>query len=553
MQSFLPIKRRALLNSGLIALLGLGLTLFINLYFPLSFKAHQNLWLIIIGLILTSATYHAALNLYPSLQEKDPSIVPNIFYVILIGLAALATGPNAHYFTIFFLVVAAIEAFILPIEKFFLLGVVILASLSFQFLTGECVQTVIGILGVVILSVAMRVINYEATKIKDREITLSEDIQKLEDDKREIRTLLEAIGDGMFVVDSRNKITFLNKSALKILRIIAPKEKILGRDINDFLPTIGKKGPEPVTRDVFGNYKNSIRNDLRIVRADRVIRLHTNTTPVISEKGKIQGAIIFFRDITAEKRLDEERSEFNAVASHELRTPLTVLEGYLYFILDPDSGAKYDKVTKEYIEKAHDASKDLIHLVSDILTVVKSEDNDLIVTLEKVSPKEVIEKILKSLQGKATAKKIKIKFEETAAKPIPKITTDKVKVKEIITNLVDNAIKFTEKGEIKVELGILESEVIISVIDTGPGIEESEQKMVFQKFFRSENYKTRKTGGTGLGLYIVKTLTERLGGRVGLQSVPGKGSRFYFTLPLNYQKQSNLISTKENKESAILK
>jgi signal transduction histidine kinase len=163
--------------------------------------------------------------------------------------------------------------------------------------------------------------------------------------------------------------------------------------------------------------------------------------------------------------------------------------------------------------------------------VVKVEDDELRVEMQKTNLAELAKKALKAEQKKAREKGLKLQF-ALASKKVPEIFTDRVKVREILTNLLENGIKFTEKGTVTLELGVLEKEVIISVTDTGAGIADKDQKMVFQKFYRSENWKTRKTGGTGLGLYIAKTLVERLGGRIGVQSSLGKGSRFYFTLPI---------------------
>jgi PAS domain S-box-containing protein len=344
----------------------------------------------------------------------------------------------------------------------------------------------------------------------------------------------------MVVVNAENRVTFFNKAATTILGILPQDDKVLGRDINDFLPTVGPKGPEAITRESFGGLAQSIRNDLRVVKSDRVIKLHTNVSPVIAAQGKLEGGIIFFRDITKEKQIDEQRAEFNAIASHELRTPLTVIEGYLYFILDPASKAKYDTTTKEYIEKAHTASQDLIRLITDILTVVKAEEDDLSVQLRKIEPNSFVKDVVDSYFDQATAKGIGLKYKSTTIKKIPEILSDPVKLKEMVGNLIGNAIKFTEKGTVTVELGLLEKELIVSVIDTGIGIEAEDQKLIFDKFYRSENWKTRKTSGTGLGLYIVKTLAERLGGRVGVQSDTGKGSKFFFTLPLEYGNKEDL-------------
>jgi two-component system phosphate regulon sensor histidine kinase PhoR len=115
----------------------------------------------------------------------------------------------------------------------------------------------------------------------------------------------------------------------------------------------------------------------------------------------------------------------------------------------------------------------------------------------------------------------------------------------MVENLVGNAIKFTDHGSVTVELGFLENETIVSIIDTGIGIDPIDQKRIFEKFYRSEGWETRKTGGTGLGLYIVKTLAERLGGGAGVQSELGQGSKFYFTLPIEYKNKVDLKKVTE--------
>lgn len=380
---------------------------------------------------------------------------------------------------------------------------------------------------------------FEGTKSNSNECS-DEKLEELEGDKKEIESLLNSISDGVFVVDKEAKITFFNQSAMNTLEMIASKKQIIGKKIDALMPTIGDNGPEPITRRVFLMEQQSIRNDFRIVGPKKTIKLHTNISPVLGPKGALEGAIIFFRDITREKRIEEQRAEFTAIASHELRTPLSVIEGYLFYILDKKSKLKYSKETREYIEKAHEAASELNQLVSDILTIVKAEDNELQVSLKEVNIEKLLKEEVKNHQQKAKEKGLNLDYHKPSKKKIAKIKTDPIKIREILNNLISNAIKFTDTGSIKVELGSLKKEVIISVIDTGIGIEKEEITNIFNRFYRSENYRTRKTSGAGLGLYIVKMLVERLGGRVAAQSEFGKGSRFYFTLPIEYPKKEDL-------------
>jgi PAS domain S-box-containing protein len=466
--------------------------------------------------------------------------MPAIIYSLAIAGVMYLAGPQGYLFMLFYLLLLVVSAFLYESLQYLLvvlLSVVgVLASTLYPDLVMEA-EYLMGLYMMLTLAVLIRVFANKATNLEIEKAKFAEQIQALEQDKSEIRSLLEALSDGLIVVNENNKITFINPSALNILGVIAPLEKVLGRDVSDYLATIGANGPEPITREVFGKLEPSIRNDFRLVTPEKTLRLHTNISPIVTERANLHGAIILFRDITDEKRNEEQQAEFNAVASHELRTPLSVIEGYLYYVLDPSSKLKYDRETKDYITRAHEAATELNALVTDILTVVKAEEGTLEVNLKKINPIAFLEKLTHEWQDRATAKKLKLKFEVVAHDEIPEIATDPVKVREVLNNLVGNAIKFTEKGSVNVTVGLLKKEMLVTVTDTGPGIAESDKSGIFKKFYRAENWQTRKNGGTGLGLYIAKNLVERLGGRIWMDSELGRGSSFYFTLPIGYQEE----------------
>lgn len=548
-KGFLTDFKRIQVISGLAAISGVFATLLV-LFYPISRQSRIHIGIAAAFVLVFILIYYLIPKLY---LNKKFLLMPGLVYITAISFVMWSLGPYGYIYVIFLMILAAVDAFIFPLYQYVIVisGMVIgilLANIgSFALLErGLFFQ----IYGVVVIAIVLRLIARDALELREKKEGLETEILELENDKREIRTLLESIADGMFVVDAQGRIKFFNKAALSILNIIAPEERVLGRDVNDFLPTMGPNGSEPITREVFGSYKASRRNDFRIVTHGKVLKLHTNVTPIIDEAKKLQGAIIFFRDITKEKNLDEQQAEFNAVASHELRTPLTVVEGYLFFLLDPQSKAKYDETTKEYLEKAHHAAQNLIHLITDVLTVIRAEEKELDVNLEKINMKSLVKGVVQSYQEEVKKKGLELNFKAKTSKPIPTLISDPTKIREMLSNFIENALKFTEKGSVTVELGLLEKEVIISVADSGVGIEEADQKNIFQKFYRAENWQTKKTSGTGLGLYIVKTLTERLGGRVGVQSQPEKGSRFYFTLPLTYQNQQDFqnASKKELKK-----
>ncbi len=513
---------------------GIVLTFFI----PISTVTKTAILYIAVGTAVFTAVYYLIPWFY---TQKSLKLLPDIFFIFALTVAMCLAGGHGYLYVPFLLLLVAIDAFMFSLFEYALAVIMATAGILFAALSPDLIieaEYMFGIYVLLALAIILRIFAHEALAIKEEKESLKTAVLELESDKREIRTLLESLSDGMFVVNAESKITFFNKAALKILGIIATQEKILGRDINDFMPTVGENGPELITKEAFGSLQHSVRNDFRIIGPEKTIRLHTNITPVIAEKD-LKGAIIFFRDITKEKRIEEQRAEFNAIASHELRTPLSVIEGYLYYILDPTSKLKYDQETREYIEKAHEAAGELNRLVTDILTVVKAEEDELEVDLKEMQIEKFARDVVGTYRKSALRKNIKLTFKKTTSKKIPKIFSDPVKVREILVNLIGNALKFTDKGEVKVELGLLKNEVIVSVLDTGVGIEKSDLGNIYRKFFRAENWETRKTSGAGLGLYIVKVLVERLGGRVGVSSEIGKGSKFYFTVPLKPPKETS--------------
>lgn len=520
-----------------------GLTTVFSIFFgallvlilPLTGQAKTSIFLVLLGLMALTGIYYLLPPLY---RNQRLEILPAVIYTIGIALIVFLSDGYGYLFMLFYLLLLAVSAFVYNAFEYLFLVILAVIGVLIATLYPDLIieaEYLVGLYLMLSLSILLRLFANQALNLEVEKSKFAEEIAGLEADKSEIRHLLESLSDGLIVVNQANKITFINPSALDILNLIFPLDKILGRDVNDFLPTIGENGPEPITREVFGALQHSIRNDFRLVTPRKTIRLHTNISPIITERANLKGAIILFRDITDQKRNEEQQAEFNAVASHELRTPLSVIEGYLYYILDPSSKLKYDAETAGYVRRAHEAATELNSLVTDILTVVKTEEGTLEVNLKKINPTAYLEKLTHENEGRAVAKKIKLLFEVVAHEEIPEIATDPVKVKEIFNNLVGNAIKFTERGSVKVTVGLLKKEMLISVTDTGIGIARKDQQGIFNKFYRAENWQTRKTGGTGLGLYIAKTLVERLGGRIWVESTPGQGSTFLFTLPLEYR------------------
>ncbi len=231
------------------------------------------------------------------------------------------------------------------------------------------------------------------------------------------------------------------------------------------------------------------------------------------------------------KELDKAKSNFLNVISHELKTPLTAISAHLDVldILKSNLG-KQEIKSLEAIKRNEGQLK---MLIGNILEVARMESNKFELNLGKMNLKSLINEIVKNLNVLAKQKGIEIK---TEIGELPAITADRNRVKEIITNLISNAIKFTEKGSIILKAKKQGRFVLVSVTDTGIGIPKEDINKLFQKFYQVDSSIGRRYGGTGLGLSITKQLVEAHGGKIWVKSTLGKGSTFSFTLPI---KQKN--------------
>jgi signal transduction histidine kinase len=230
------------------------------------------------------------------------------------------------------------------------------------------------------------------------------------------------------------------------------------------------------------------------------------------------------------KKLDESKTEFLSLASHQLRTPLSTIKGYLSMILEGDYGPISEEV-KEAVKTVYQSNERLIGLVNDLLNVTrieagKLEYNPTLSDLEKLI-KEVTEEM------KLPAKKKNLKIEVFVEK-LPKFNFDPEKIRQVLINLLDNAIKYTEKGKITVIAKTQNSNVRVEVKDTGIGISRERLNSLFQWFSRGRGVYRLESGGFGLGLYIAKKIIEKAKGKIWAESEgEGKGSTFIFTLPIN--------------------
>ncbi len=251
----------------------------------------------------------------------------------------------------------------------------------------------------------------------------------------------------------------------------------------------------------------------------------------------IQNARLF-REIEAKGReleiASKHKSDFLANMSHELRTPLNAILGYTELILDKIYGEVPENI-QEVLDRVEKNGRHLLGLINDVLDLSKIEAGQLVLSLDDYSMKEVVHTVFTSVESLAAEKNLELKV--SVSPEMAQGKGDQQRISQVFLNLVGNAIKFTEAGEVRIEATASNDNFVVSVSDTGPGLSEADQQMIFEEFHQADGSSTRKKGGTGLGLSIAKRIVEMHGGRIWVESTEGKGSTFWFTLPVRVERQ----------------
>ena len=229
------------------------------------------------------------------------------------------------------------------------------------------------------------------------------------------------------------------------------------------------------------------------------------------------------------------RSQFLGNMSHELRTPLNAILGYTELILDDIYGGVPEPM-RRVLKRIESNGKHLLGLINDVLDLAKIEAGQLTLTLAEYSMAEVVRNVFSAVEPLAAEKKLALTVDLAA--DLPGGHGDERRLTQVLLNLVGNAIKFTDSGEVAIAAASDNRAFHVSVRDTGPGITPADQARLFQEFQQADNSLTKKKGGTGLGLAISKRIIEMHGGRIRVESAPGRGSTFSFTLPITVTQQA---------------
>ena len=251
----------------------------------------------------------------------------------------------------------------------------------------------------------------------------------------------------------------------------------------------------------------------------------------------IQNARLF-REVEEKGRqlavASQHKSQFLANMSHELRTPLNAVLGYTELILDETFGEVPEPI-RDSLERARNSGQHLLGLINDVLDLSKIEAGQLTLSLADYAMEEVTQAVATGVESLAAEKKLALRV--IVPPDLPPGRGDSRRIAQVLLNLVGNALKFTEAGEVRVEVTVSDGAFVVSVADTGPGISEADQARIFEEFQQADSSSTRKKGGTGLGLAIAKRIVELHGGRIWVESTLGRGSTFRFSLPVRVERQ----------------
>jgi PAS domain S-box-containing protein len=349
--------------------------------------------------------------------------------------------------------------------------------------------------------------------------------------------LFTSIGDGAITTDEFGTITRINPVALQILGY---KEKeVIGKPFISNIVAENFDGhnmtviDRPITKAYLTGKPVSGKLFYRTKKGKQV-PVSVNVSPLMFE-GRPIGAIEVFRDVTLEIEVDRMKSEFISLASHQLRTPLSAIKTYTHMLYDGYMG-DLNETQKKSLETIIGASNRMNELISTLLSITRIESGTIAVNPKKIQLDHIVGEVLPELNLLADAKAITLSV-IVKGKASTTIKTDSLIVKEVITNLTTNAIKYTpDCGKVEILINPRKSDILVQVSDTGWGIPLQAQDKIFSKFFRGPNIIKRETSGTGLGLYLVKGLLETLHGEIWFDSKEGEGTVFSFTLPRTTKK-----------------
>ena len=491
------------------------------------------------------------------LPRKHETEIGIFVYLLTVAVAAatiITSGGVVSPFLVMWIIVAIFAGFFGAIISGIMGLLVILQIIATSVQQGINIQFIIGYLFFGFLPLIFSLVLWiRRQKTDDNTSSLENKLSAVES-KSDV--VINAIDDGVLAISKDGNIELINPSAQQIIGW--DQGDALGLNWKSVLKLVTSDGKDvedlenPIAQSLSKNQPTHNDKLFLLTSSEKRILVSIVSSPVGTDG---EGIIVVFRDITKEKAEEREQAEFISTASHEMRTPVASIEGYLGLALNPAT-AHIDEKARDFITKAHESAQHLGRLFQDLLDISKVEDGRMKNNPKIINVNEFLKDIFDGLATKANEKQLNYIFmpdiidegKEKSLQPIFYANIDPDHFREVVSNLIENAIKYTPSGEVVVNVTGDDKQISVSVKDSGIGIPAEDIPHLFQKFYRVDNSDTREIGGTGLGLYLSRRLAEAMSGNLRVESKYKEGSTFYLEIP-----RMNSSEAKQRLESAEVK
>lgn len=490
------------------------------------------------------------------LPRKHETEIGIFVYLLTVAVAAttiITSGGVVSPFLVMWIIVAIFAGFFGAIILGIMGLLVILQIIATSVQQGINIQFIIGYLFFGFLPLIFSLVLWiRRQKTDDNTSNLENKLSAVES-KSDV--VINAIDDGVLAISKDGNIELINPSAQQIIGW--DQGDALGLNWKSVLKLVTSDGKDvedlenPIAQSLSKNQPTHNDKLFLLTSSEKRILVSIVSSPVGTDG---EGIIVVFRDITKEKAEEREQAEFISTASHEMRTPVASIEGYLGLALNPAT-AHIDEKARDFITKAHESAQHLGRLFQDLLDISKVEDGRMKNNPKIINVNEFLKDIFDGLATKADEKQLNYIFmpdiidegKEKSLQPIFYANIDPDHFREVVSNLIENAIKYTPSGEVVVNITGNDKQISISVKDSGIGIPAEDIPHLFQKFYRVDNSDTREIGGTGLGLYLSRRLAEAMSGNLRVESKYKEGSTFYLEIPrMNSSEAKQRLESAEN-------
>ena len=474
------------------------------------------------------------------LPKKHETSVGIFVYLLTVAVSAvtiITSGGVVSPFLVMWIIVAIFAGFFGIAILGIMALLVVLQIITFVTQSGINTQFIIGHIFFGFLPLIFSLILWGRRQQSDNSVSNLENKLSAVEGKSDV--VINAINDGVLAISKDGNIELINPSAQQIIGW--EQGDALGLNWKSVLKLVASDGKEvdelenPISQSLSKNQPAHSDKFFLLTSSEKRILVSVVSSPVGTDG---EGVIVVFRDITKEKAEEREQAEFISTASHEMRTPVASIEGYLGLALNPAT-ANIDEKARDFITKAHESAQHLGRLFQDLLDISKVEDGRMKNNPKIININEFLKEIFEGLAPKANEKQLNYIFapdmidegKEKSLQPIFYANIDPDHFREVTSNLIENAIKYTPSGDVTVDITGNDKQISISVKDSGIGIPAEDIPHLFQKFYRVDNSDTREIGGTGLGLYLSRRLAETMSGNLRVESKYKEGSTFYLEIP----------------------